>query len=387
MARRLRPRTLGSTMKKALCYCGNVHPAKDLDELLGTLASGPALVRASLGRERLSYGLWLSDTALQRSASEQHRRLRAALDEHGLDVWTMNAFPLGDFHAPVVKHAVYHPHWGQPERLHYTLRAAELLAQLLPESRPYGSISTLPIGYGRDFADAGQLRLALNNLRAAALGLAEIESKSGKHIRLCLEPEPACVLETGRDAVRLFEQLRAEHRGEVERYLGLCLDTCHHAVAFEDANALLDELGAADICIGKVQLSSAVDLDPRSASARSALRALDEPRFLHQVRAQLSSGQVIGCDDLPESSALEAAERWRVHYHLPIHRERYGELHTTRDFLVAILRRLRAESPSTHFEVETYTWGVLPSADRPSSPEALASCIAEELRFAEGELA
>jgi hypothetical protein len=39
-----------------------------------------------------------------------------------------------------------------------------------------------------------------------------------------------------------------------------------------------------------------------------------------------------------------------------------------------------------HFDVETYTWSVLPVAQRPASPAELAGSIAAELRFARTEL-
>lgn len=372
-------------MPAPLCYCGNVHPARDLDELLQSLASGPALVRAALGVDRLSFGLWMSWDALRESIADDHNRLRRALDDHRLDVWTMNAFPVGNFHAPVVKHDVYRPHWADPERLSYTLAAARLLALLLPEGS-VGSISTLPIGYGRDFIDPGIRQAADEQLRIAARALAAIADQNDKHIRLCLEPEPACVLETGQDAIDAFESLRARDTDLVDRHLGLCLDTCHHALAFEDPRALLDALHAADVTIGKVQLSSAAELDPSDPLAREALRSLDEPRFLHQVRGYRGPGDIVGCDDLDAADTLPPSQRWRVHYHLPIHHEQHGALHTTQSFLTEILRLL-PKSSSPHLEVETYTWGVLPIADRPQTPEALASCIAQELRFVQGELA
>ena len=68
------------------------------------------------------------------------------LAERSLVPYTMNGFPYGDFHEPVVKHKVYQPAWYEPARLHYTLQLAEILDQLLPPGIE-GSISTLPIGW------------------------------------------------------------------------------------------------------------------------------------------------------------------------------------------------------------------------------------------------
>ena len=64
------------------------------------------------------------------------------------------------------------------------------------------------------------------------------------------------------------------------------------------------------------------------------------------------------CTDPPP--AFRDADRWRVHFHVPIDADRLGPLGTTkaavRDCLAAVMRL--PEAP--HVEVETYTWEVLP---------------------------
>jgi hypothetical protein len=57
------------------------------------------------------------------------------------------------------------------------------------------------------------------------------------------------------------------------------------------------------------------------------------------------------------------AERWRVHFHVPVDAERLGPLKTTRTDLRAALAAVKQLSYAPHLEVETYTWEVLP--DRP----------------------
>lgn len=312
----------------------------------------------------MGYGLWLSRRALDECDVDA---LRAALDRAGLFVFTMNGFPYGDFHGERVKHAVYTPDWADPRRLDYSLGLAEVLAALLPEGVA-GTISTLPIGY-RAMTEA-QRSAAVAMLGRAVAGLAELRERTGRGIRLCLEPEPGCVLETATDAVALFEGIEASD------HLGLCYDTCHQAVVFEDASASVGALLDAGVAIGKVQLSSA--LVAPTASARAALMRFDEPRFLHQVRT--AGGD--GVDDLGDAHELPDTE-WRVHFHVPIHRQRFGELGTTRAFLEAAVVALKARGAQPCFEVETYTWTVLPEAERPSGDRGLIEGIAAELAFAQ----
>src|SRR4029079_7723643 len=70
----------------------------------------------------------------------------------GLEVVTINGFPYGNFHADVVKRAVYHPDWTTDERRAHTMGLAEILAQVLPPDRDGGTISTLPLAHRGEIA-------------------------------------------------------------------------------------------------------------------------------------------------------------------------------------------------------------------------------------------
>jgi hypothetical protein len=76
-----------------------------------------------------------------------------------------------------------------------------------------------------------------------------------------------------------------------------------------------------------------------------------------------------------------------VHFHVPIHRARFGRIGTTRAFLEAALQQLAAAGPLPHLEIETYTWGVLPEGERPRGDRELMRGIAREVSFVVGELA
>jgi hypothetical protein len=370
-----------------------VHPAADLEELLRSVAEGPAQVRKTLGAEELNYGLWVSAEALAQSRREDHRRLLVALQSNGIRVSTMNAFPLGNFHAEVVKYDVYKPNWTDPRRAQYTLECAELLEMLLPEDEDWGSISTLPLGFRDAFVTPESVRAACTALCDVALKLEARARASGKSIRICLEPEPGCALESSADFIAFWTGPLSERAAELgaddamSNHLGICIDTCHHALAFEDASTLLQSLQAAAIPIGKIQLSSAASLNPALPDAFSAMQSLDEARFLHQVRTRGSDGHVTGCDDLGEVADLSRSAEWRVHFHLPIYEASFGSLGSTQAFLNQIMAALPTLSSMPHLEIETYTWNVLPEGRRPDSKMELAECIANEWRYAEERLA
>jgi hypothetical protein len=132
-----------------LSYCTNEHAAEDLAGIVAQFDTYALPVRLRLGSAVLGLGLWLAaPVAAGLAADPQARRwLRAALDERGLEVVTLNGFPYAAFQDPVVKYAVYRPDWTEPQRLRYTVNLATVLADLLPADAARGSISTLPLAW------------------------------------------------------------------------------------------------------------------------------------------------------------------------------------------------------------------------------------------------
>lgn len=364
-----------------LAYCTNVHPCRAVADVPTMLDTHALVVRQRCGFE-ISVGLWLPEVAVADPAAGA--TVADALARRGLTCHTLNAFPFGDFHGARVKEQVYLPDWADRRRLDYTLACARLLAALLPPGGE-GSISTLPLGFkgfgsGQDFLVA-----ASDALLATARELATIEAATGRMIRLALEPEPCCLLETTAETVAFFEQVftRARLLGIeplARRHLGVCYDVCHQAVEFEDAATAVATLAAAGIRINKVQISCAIEAtDPTDPAQRDALLAYVEPRYLHQTFAR-DTGDTLHhavdlTADLIADPAWHARGPWRIHYHVPVDAERIGPLGTTRSELVRALAAIRTLDYAPHLEVETYTWPVLPGVQ----PVDLATGIAREM--------
>jgi hypothetical protein len=356
-----------------LAYCTNVHPAEDLDGVIAQLSRYAEPVRLRLGVPTLGVGLWLAaDVAatLARDPAAVHR-LRTRLADLGLEVVTFNGFPYRGFHDPVVKHAVYTPDWTHPDRLAYTINLARVLAALLPDDVEHGSISTLPLAWRTPW-DTQRAGAARRNLDELAKRLTELD----RPIRVGLEPEPGCVVESTMDVVEHLSGVDTER-------IGVCLDACHLAVGFEEPSAALDRLASAGLPVVKLQASCALAAVP---AAREELRSFVEPRFLHQTRERDSGG----VDDLDAALAggLPGRESWRVHFHVPLHADPAGSLDSTRPELRATLRELLGGSRliTRHVEVETYTWQVLPEEQRPRTDGDLVEGLARELEWTRGEL-
>ncbi|MGW3592612.1 metabolite traffic protein EboE [Streptomyces fungicidicus] len=369
----------GSTVH--LAYCTNVHPAETLDGVLAQLRDHCEPVRRRLGRDRLGIGLWLAKDAAHALVTDPSalRGLRCELDRRGLEVVTLNGFPYEGFGAEEVKYRVYTPDWADPERLEHTTSLARVLAGLLPDDVTDGSISTLPLAW-RTACDERRAQTARTALRTLAERLDALQELTGRSIRVALEPEPGCVVETTRDAIAPLTAIAHDR-------VGICVDTCHLATSFEDPHTALHDLTRAGVPVVKSQLSAALHAEqPHLPEVREALAAFAEPRFLHQTRTSTAAG-LRGTDDLDEAlsgDALPDAGPWRAHFHVPLHAAPAAPLTSTLPVLKSVLTRLvGGPRPLTrHLEVETYTWQALPLELRPRGRTQLADGIAAELTLA-----
>ncbi|AEG44895.1 metabolite traffic protein EboE [Isoptericola variabilis] len=374
-----------------LSYCTNVHPAEDLDGVVAQLERYAAPVRAASGLDELGVGLWLPAALahrLDRSAADRER-LRAVLAEHRLVVHTLNAFPYGGFHDDVVKLAVYSPTWAERARLSYVLACARVLADLLPDGVD-GSISTLPLAWRAPWtaADDDEATRAFARLSAE---LRDLAARTGRVVRVAVEPEPGCVLDTVDDVVAWLAPRTAADRPDDVRidpeHVGVCLDTCHLAVSFADPAGAVRRITDAGLRVVKVQASAALHVaDPSDPAARAAVGRFAEQRYLHQTRELGPDGTVRGVDDLPPAlaGALPGEGPWRVHFHVPLHHEPAAPLGSTTDVLREAVAAVAAapHGDAVHLDVETYTWSVLPPDVLPGGDDELAAGIAAEVRWA-----
>ena len=376
-----------------LAYCTNVHAGDTLEEVLAHLDRFVLPVRRHLGSDVLGVGLWLAAPAARELAHDATATdgLRRALARRGLETVTLNGFPYRGFQEPVVKQRVYHPDWSEAERLDYTVDCAAVLARLLPDDAARGSVSTLPFAWRTPWTGE-QHRAALDNLGRLSDALEGIEARTGRSVRVGLEPEPGCVVETTTDAVQRLAGLDTAR-------IGVSLDLCHLAVGFEDPDAAVRRITGAGLAVTKTQVSAAVHADdPADPATRQALAEFDEVRFLHQVRGRHPDGSVDARDDLPDALGGDdsladhtddgSPVPWRVHFHVPLDLDPQPPLRATRDHTRASLEVLVGgeHAVTDHLEVETYTWGVLPHSARPRTDDDLARRIAGEVAWVRDQL-
>jgi sugar phosphate isomerase/epimerase len=387
-----------------LTYCTNIHAGESWPDIRASLDAHVPAIKAAVAPDRpLGIGLRLSgEAAAMARRPEALAAFREQLATLGAYVFTINAFPFGPFHGVRVKEHVYLPDWRSPERVAFTADSAAVLADVLPDGVE-GSISTVPGAFKANGKKDGAVAAMTAGMMAAVADLVLTERRTGKRIALALEPEPCCFLETVDETLAFFEQAllkpesldllaagigESRHGAEtmLRRHLGICYDVCHGSVEYEDPVAALDRLLGAGISVPKVQLSAAMRIPEMTDELINAVMRYDDGVYLHQTIVRSHSG-LRRYVDLPDAITAfkegRAGGEWRIHCHVPVFLSDLGEIGSTRADLVSTLAAFRQKTRSSHLEVETYTWDVLPDNLRTGSK---AADIAREIAFCKKEL-
>jgi Xylose isomerase-like TIM barrel len=366
-----------------LTYCTNIHAAEGWTAVSANLQRfAPALKQRLSSSDPFGIGLRLS----ARDAREllQENRLdefRGFLDDRGLYVALINGFPHGSFHRTPVKADVYAPDWRDDERVRYTLDLIAILSRLLPEGLD-GGISTAPLSYKTWVPNADPRSFTRNIVRIAE-ALARVRQERGVVIHLDIEPEPDCVLETSDEFLHFFNAtlipdggpLLADSlgcsvdaaRAHLREHIRICVDCCHFAVEYEDPVAALARVQASEAQVGRVQLSSAIKVvfpdDERACAAIvERLRRFADTIYLHQVieRRGTTLTHFPDLDVALDRIESPRGAEWRIHFHVPLFTSEYDGLASTQDYVRQVIDVARQTRLTKHFEIETYTWDVLP---------------------------
>ena len=169
--------------------------------------------------------------------------------------------------------------------------------------------------------------------------LIDLERRTGRRVKLALEPEPFCFLETTEETVRYFQDHvwsadgigrlvrltglpASEVVGLVRRHLGVVFDICHQSVQFEDIAASLRLLRDSGVPIFKFQAAAALRVPEVTAEAIDALAPFTDTIYLSQT-TESRDGTLTRRLNL--SDAIDAwradptgQREWRTHFHLPI---------------------------------------------------------------------
>ncbi len=390
--------------KGHLTYCSNIHAGETWSEVFNALKTHLPRVKEKVAADQdMGIGLRLSNQASLELIQSGLQPFCDWMEQQGFYVFTMNGFPYGGFHRQTVKDQVHQPDWTKEERVNYTIRLFDILAQLLPKGQD-GGISTSPLSY-KLWWDQKQtddvFKRSTENLLKVVEHLHHLNQKEGILMHLDIEPEPDGLIENSTETVDYFCKWllpmaentlplllgvdRYEARDIVLRHITVCYDVCHFAVAYENPALVMSRFASEGIKIGKIQISSALKMDftglqESMMAYKQAFGELHESTYLHQVIARDQDGNLHQYPDLPQGLKYigkAGITEWRTHFHVPVFVESYGLLDSTQSDIVEVLNIWSNSTMTNHLEVETYTWEVLPK----ELQVEISSSIARELNW------
>jgi hypothetical protein len=367
-----------------LGYSTLVHPGDTWVEMWDSLTTYSAAVKKNVSPQApMGISLRLSAAAAFTLAEDprERARLREFLTAEHLYVYTVNAFPYGPFKGRRVMEQVYEPDWATEERTRYTQAVADVLADIVgPGTEP--AIQTAPLAFRPNVSGPSYVDRFTYNLLRVVAHLIDLERRTGRRIKVALEPEPFCFLETTEQTVAYFQEQiyspegtatlasltalpQSEIHGLVRRHLGIVFDICHQSVEFEDIRASLALLGSAGIPIYKLQAAAALWVPEVTSDSVHELERFTDTIYLSQTteRRDGKLRRFLNLQDAIEAwlNSSGGVREWRTHFHVPVFLDDLGAFRTTQ-FAIAEALSVQAAMPlSDHLEIETYTWDVLPA--------------------------
>ncbi|MBQ9694586.1 MAG: metabolite traffic protein EboE [Kiritimatiellae bacterium] len=367
-----------------ITYCMNVHKGESLDAILQALKDVTLPLREVLG-ERGTFPVGLrfgAQAAKALRVPETVKRFSNFLLHNNLAVMGINGFPYGAFHDESIKTSVYQPDWTSPERTSYTRDLFYALSHLpIARMGDYPtSVTTVPLAYDKG---QGISESVFEELCAIALFLRKLEGFTGKRMCLALEPEPDCLLESTQTTIDFFERLwQHPHWIPAYRhYIGVCFDTCHFAVGYEDPLNALRNIVSANIPVARIQISAALEFN-RYTTAEDLQPFIDK-EYLHQTRRREENADLTCFEDLTETILPKVlGASGRIHYHVPLAWNGTSRLESTRRVLTpAFWRYVRAGG--WPLEIETYTYFVYPESLR---TKTLSEWLLDDILWVKAQL-
>jgi hypothetical protein len=389
-----------------LTYSTLVHPGDDWAQMWKSLITYVPKVKERVAPNRrfgVSLRLSASSAATLVRSRAQRDKLKRFLDDNDMYLYTVNAFPYGEFKGTRVKEQVYEPDWRSEERTRYTMNVADVLADVVPaDISP--SIQSAPLGFKPRVTGPDVVASYTDHVLRVAAHLVALEARTGRTVTLALEPEPYCFLETtdetveyfsnhlysGEAAAKLAKMAQipiSEAHVSLRRHVGVVFDICHQAVEYENIAESLQKLVDAGIPIFKLQEAAALHVPRVTQKIVDALRRYTETIYLSQT-IQKKAGKLTRFLNLEDALAAWHADpgprEWRTHFHVPVFLDELGPFRTTRFAIEDALRFHKAKPLSRQLEIETYTWDVLPDHLKTGD---IVDYVCRELEWVRGQLA
>lgn len=369
-----------------IAHAGAIAPVASFADMESTIRDSLAPINRAISTESpVGVSVRMSQAALS-DPEMSADRLQQLLDEQGLRLDGISAVSISGG----AKDKVHHPDWRTEERLAFMFPALNLAAAFGSENREIG-ITTNALSY-RGWLDVDMpgnwAALTLNVIRVVQ-HMVGFYDRTGITLHIDLEPEPGSVLRDTADVVKFYSQWLLPRGGAmlsdrmqlsngsaadaILRHVRIALDTAHAAVVHDDAARTLNAFAQHGIRIGRLQASSALEIEvPADTDAQALmaehLQAFSSPKLLQQVVATRGGEIVQRFDDLPDAVAAigeSASETWRIHTHAPLLADRYGVFASTQQETASWLQEISRRGIDVGMiELRSSNWDVVPHDDR-----------------------
>ena len=389
-----------------LTYSTLVHQTDNWDQLWKSVNTYLPAVKARVAPNQ-KFGVCLRTSApsaeMLSTDPSKVADLKKFFADNDLYLYTANAFVYGVFKKQIIKEDVYEPDWQTAERREYTKKVADLLAELAPEGiNP--SIQSAPLGFKPKVTGDDVVEAYTSNVIDVVAHLVALKKQTGKTVTLGLEPEPRCYLETTDETIQYFKSRlfsgetakrlakatglnEADAAQAMRDFTGVVFDIGHQSVGYEDIPASLQKLVDNGVQIVKLQEAASMYIPDVTQKTVDALQTFAKTIYLSQT-CQNKDGQktwFLNLEDAFEDWYKNPGPReWRTHFHVPVFLNDLGGAFGTTRFALEQALAFHKKTPlSTHLEIETYTWDVLPEHLKTGD---IVEYVTRELEWVKGQL-
>lgn len=358
-----------------LMYCSNIFKVKKLRDLIKSLTIYTEIIK----EKKVALSLCLSNAlAIEMEKKKSINFFKKWLKKKNATLYSINGFVYKNFHKKNIKSNIHYPDWTSNLRFNYTKKLIKILNRFLPKCKT-GSISSSPISYdgwiNYKYKDYVFFKSA-KNISKILLHLMNIKKKI---IHLDIEPEPSCLINNFKMFIIFFKKWLIPFARKylynlkkisgrksdflIKKYIRLCYDISHFSVNFENHGKILQILKKEKIKIGKVQISSALEINvfkniKIKENIIKNLAKISISPFLHQT-VEKNKKTIRIYNDLPNISNIffkNTNSILRIHCHVPIYKTQYKNIKTTINETRKVLKMLIKTKNIKHFEIESYTY-------------------------------
>jgi hypothetical protein len=358
--------------KYNLTYCSNIFKDKNLNNLKKNIEKFLKKIK-QINMDPIGISLCLSNNLSKTLIKNKIiKNLNLWLKEHNIYVSSINGFVYKDFHEKNIKENIYLPDWTSLNRVKFYKKII-FISEKLHSINDDFSISVMPITY-KKWIKNYNLPYVFYKSSVNFSYLLKILIKLNKNIHLDIEPEPYCVIETYNDFLNFFNSwlkpvIKRKFKNKfnnnkinslIYNHIRLCYDVCHFSVNFEDHVNILNSFLKSKILIGKIQISSALEMNmnyhKNLKNFKDNCGFLYTSNFLHQCVIKKNDKFEKYCDikyfpykDYFNNTSL------RIHCHVPIFLDKMKKFTTTNNDIKLVVNFLKKNFLTKHIEIETYT--------------------------------